>query len=183
MDGFTAAGLVLPVAARRPEAMVAIQALCASLVSAAAYIAFMVGEYSNGARVFTAPIDYRPPPEAICRNANQRRRMGCGAAAFVWYATPWTPQVQQQTQRVAPAAQQIANPPTTPSPPVSVCGGGTQRAPERRPYNSILPTRPSTEKLTRRPLPTLVSGLRAPVARYRSIDQYEYRVSSARYVF
>ena len=37
--------------------MAAIQALCATLVSATAYLAFMVGEYATGCRVFTAPED------------------------------------------------------------------------------------------------------------------------------
>ena len=84
VNGFTSAGLVMPLGATRPQAMQSIQALCNALVSATAYLAFMVGEYANGARVFTAPIDYYPPPEAICRTPEQRRKAGCAGAAFVW---------------------------------------------------------------------------------------------------
>jgi hypothetical protein len=83
-DGFTSAGLVMPVSSKRPEAMAAIQHLCAAVATSASYIAFMVGEYANGVRVFTAPVDYRPPPEAICRSPAHRRAMCRRGAAFVW---------------------------------------------------------------------------------------------------
>ena len=83
-NGFTSAGLIMPESASRPEAMHAVQALCTTLTTAAAYIAFMVGEYADGMRVFTAPVDYYPPPDAICRTPEQRRRAGLAGAAFVW---------------------------------------------------------------------------------------------------
>ena len=84
VNGFTSAGLVLPVATKRPEAMAAVQTLCTLLTSAAAYIAFMVGEYADGVRLFTVPLDYRPEPDFICHRPEQRQERGRRGAAFVW---------------------------------------------------------------------------------------------------
>ena len=82
VNGFSVVGLHLP-AEKRPIAMSRIQALCAMLVSTF-HIAFMVGEYLRGARLFTAPVDFAPPPRAICRTPQQRRRWAAGGATFVW---------------------------------------------------------------------------------------------------
>ena len=60
------------------------QALCTTLTIAAAYISSMVGESADRMRVFTAPADYDPPPDASCRTPEQRQRAGLAGAAFVW---------------------------------------------------------------------------------------------------
>ena len=65
-DGYTTAGLVMPPGSKRHEAMAHVQMLATAMVTCTAYIAFMIGEYANGARVFAAPVDYQPPAEAIC---------------------------------------------------------------------------------------------------------------------
>ena len=103
VDGFTTAGLVLPIATRRAAAMLEIQKLCGALVTSASYIAFMIGEYSNGTRVFTAPIDYCPPESASCRSPDQRRRLLTRGAAFVWC----TLAALQGTPLADPAARAI----------------------------------------------------------------------------
>ena len=84
VDGFTTAGLVMPIAAKRPDAMSAVQRLCSAVTMATSYIAFMIGEYTNGARVFTAPIDFYPRPDAICRTSEQRRTWQRRGVAFAW---------------------------------------------------------------------------------------------------
>ena len=48
VNGFTAAGLILPTQTKRPQSMAAIQALCAAITTTTAYMAFMIGEYANG---------------------------------------------------------------------------------------------------------------------------------------
>jgi len=83
-NGFTSAGLILPEPAKRPEAMAAIQGLCTAVTGAAAYLAFMVGEYANGVRVFTAPLDYCPEAACVCRSPRQRRERQRSGAAFIW---------------------------------------------------------------------------------------------------
>ena len=63
--------------------MAAIQSLC-NVVTTVAYLAFMVGEYASGLRLFTAPIDFRPPEAQIVRTPAQRRRCLQAGAAFIW---------------------------------------------------------------------------------------------------
>ena len=83
-DGFTTAGLVLPAQTKRSQSMAAIQALCTAIATTTAYMAFMIGEYANGTRVFAAPVDYSPPAELIVRTpAERHRKLSCGSA-FIW---------------------------------------------------------------------------------------------------
>ena len=83
VNGFTVHGVVLP-AATRSTAMTAMQKIVDACCSAAAYIAYMVGLYVGGARVFAAPVDFRPPAEAICYTPAQRVARGSAGVAFVW---------------------------------------------------------------------------------------------------
>ena len=83
-DGYTTAGLVMPPGSKRHEAMAHVQMLATAMVTCTAYIAFMIGEYANGARVFAAPVDYQPPAEAICATSQQRRRRAARGSAFIW---------------------------------------------------------------------------------------------------
>ena len=52
-NGFASAGLILPPATPRPDAMKRVQRLCKTMVSATLYLPFMVGQYITGAMLFT----------------------------------------------------------------------------------------------------------------------------------
>ena len=83
-DGFQSAGLILPVPTPRPQAMSLIHKLCLSVVSAALYLPFLIGQYSPGALLFAAPVDFAPPPESVVRSPSARAQALSSGAAFVW---------------------------------------------------------------------------------------------------
>ena len=83
-DGFQSAGLILPVPTPRPQAMSLIHKLCLSVVSAALYLPFLIGQYSPGALLFAAPVDFAPPPESVVRSPLARAQALSSGAAFVW---------------------------------------------------------------------------------------------------
>ena len=83
-DGFQSAGLILPVSTPRPQAMSLIHKLCLSVVSAALYLPFLIGQYSPGALLFAAPVDFAPPPESVVRSPLARAQALSSGAAFVW---------------------------------------------------------------------------------------------------
>ena len=82
-NGFTVHGAVIP-AATRSTAMTAMQKIVNACCAITAYIAYMVGLYVGGARVFAAPIDFRPPDADICHTPAQRRARIGVSATFVW---------------------------------------------------------------------------------------------------
>ena len=82
VNGFTVHGMVIP-SATRSIAMTAMQKIVDACCTAAAYISYMVGLYVGGARIFAAPIDFRPPAEDICRTPTCRLARGAAGAAFV----------------------------------------------------------------------------------------------------
>ena len=83
-NGFQSAGLILPVPTPRPQAMSLIHKLCLSVVSAALYLPFLIGQYSPGALLFAAPVDFAPPPESVVRSPLARAQALSSGAAFVW---------------------------------------------------------------------------------------------------
>ena len=110
-NGFTVHGAILP-AATRSTAMTAMQKIVDACCSAAAYIAYMVGLYVGGARVFAAPVDFRPPAEAICHTPAQRVARGSAGVAFVWCtlaALAGTP-VHDAAQRAVTSAASLIRP-------------------------------------------------------------------------
>ena len=84
VNGFTVMGAELPRRAARPAAMAAIQRACNAVVRGASALAFMVGEYVGGSRLFAAPLDVAPEERLVCHTPVDRvRRRGAGCA-FVW---------------------------------------------------------------------------------------------------
>ena len=83
VNGYTIHGMVIP-SATRSIAMAAMQKIVDACCTAAAYIAYMVGLYVGGARVFAAPIDFRPPAEDVCHTPAHRLARGAAGAVFVW---------------------------------------------------------------------------------------------------
>ena len=83
-NGFTSAGLVLPAASPRSRAMRLITHLSGSVVSAALYLPFMIGQYAPGAMLFATPVDFTPPTNVVVRSPTQRAQALAAGAAFVW---------------------------------------------------------------------------------------------------
>ena len=83
VNGFSIHGVVAPHRGLRSECMFAIQRLV-NLALGILSFAFMVGEYLGGARLFTAPLDFAPPPAAVCRTRKQRQRLLAAGGGFVW---------------------------------------------------------------------------------------------------
>ena len=81
-NGFSMIGLEAPPAARS-TVMARIRLLCAALVSAF-HVAFMIGKYASGLKVFAAPVDFAPEPGRVCRSPSQRLRWLAQGATFVW---------------------------------------------------------------------------------------------------
>lgn len=81
-DGFTVLGVHLNPSSRSLM-LRAVQRLCASLFSAS-QLAFMVGEYSPRARLFTTAVDFHPPPRNVIRTPAQRALALARGAIFVW---------------------------------------------------------------------------------------------------
>ena len=82
-NGYTVHGAVLP-PSTRSIAMAAMQKIVDACCSGITYIAYMVGLYVGGARVFAAPVDFRPPDIDICHTSAQRLARLSAGAAFVW---------------------------------------------------------------------------------------------------
>jgi hypothetical protein len=83
VNGFSIIGFEAPSRAARPACLLLVQRLVDLVVGALCY-AFMVGEYRKGARLFTAPIGARPPPETVVRTPAGRRRAQAARLGFVW---------------------------------------------------------------------------------------------------
>lgn len=66
-NGFVVTGTYVP-SEVKPAAMRSAQALCHRLFNSV-YSVFMVGQYANGVKVFTAPVDFLPRRAAIARSA------------------------------------------------------------------------------------------------------------------
>ena len=83
VNGFTVHGAILP-GATRSAAMIAMQRIVDACCTAAAYIAYMVGLYVGGARVFAAPVDFRPAEDTVCYTPSQRTARMSAGVTFVW---------------------------------------------------------------------------------------------------
>ena len=83
VNGFTIHGVLLPEGHDRPSYVQAVQPLVALAVGATSS-AFLVGEYVGGARLSTAPLDYRPPRRNICSTTANRLLLLAAGATFVW---------------------------------------------------------------------------------------------------
>jgi hypothetical protein len=84
VNGFTVVGMAPPARSTRPVAMKVVQELCQSVWQGARVLAFLVGEYASGARLFAAPADFAPPEASVCRTRPQRLRLLAAGATFVW---------------------------------------------------------------------------------------------------
>lgn len=86
VSGTRTVGVILPPGTARPQAiMMKVQALVRGLFGCAKIYSFrfLVAEYIGDCRLFTAPVDFAPPPALICRTAEDRRRQGRIGAAFL----------------------------------------------------------------------------------------------------
>ena len=83
-NGFTSAGIILPPATPRPDAMKRVERLCETMVSATLYLPFMVGQYATGAMLFTAPVHFMPEPSSIVRTPERRATLLAAGAGFLW---------------------------------------------------------------------------------------------------
>ena len=109
--------------------------LCAVLVTAA-HMIFMTGQYLAGAKLFAAPVDLAPVPDAVCRSGAQRlawRARGTTSAWCTLAALQGTPRSDARSRvPLAPA------PPLAPSPPRECSVAQPPR------YQTPLPTAPSS---------------------------------------
>ena len=83
VNGFTVIGMELPQRTSRATCMQMVQTWVPSLV-AARHVAFMIGEYVGGARLFALPVDAAPPGELVVRTPQQRVRQLAAGAGFMW---------------------------------------------------------------------------------------------------
>ena len=83
VNGFTIHGVLLPDGCSRPSYVQAVQPLV-KLAAGATASAFLVGEYVGGARLSTAPLDYRPQRRNICSTAARRLGQLSAGASFMW---------------------------------------------------------------------------------------------------
>ena len=103
VNGFTIHGVLLPEGHDRPSYVRAVQPLVALAVGATSS-AFLVGEYVGGARLSTAPLDYRPPRHNIFWTTAGRLRLLAAGATFVWCtlaALCGTPMADDRTQHAS----------------------------------------------------------------------------------
>ena len=84
VNGFTVVGIIPPARSTRPAAMKMVQEFCQAAWRGARVLAFLVGEYASGARLFTAPADFAPPEADVCRTRAQRLRLLAAGATFIW---------------------------------------------------------------------------------------------------
>ena len=111
VNGFVVHGAILP-DATRSTAMNAMQQIVNACYTAAAYIAYMVGLYVGVARVFAAPVDFRPAEDVICYTPAQRVARGSAGVAFVWCtlaALAGTP-LHDTAQRAVASASALIRP-------------------------------------------------------------------------
>ena len=83
VNGFTVIGMDLPARASRAAGVAVAQGWTDSM-STGRELAFMIGEYVDGARVATVPLEFAPAPTAVCRSAADRARLLSQGATFVW---------------------------------------------------------------------------------------------------
>ena len=83
-NGFASAELTLPFATPRPDAMKRVQRLCETMVSATLHLPFIVGQYSTGAMLFTAPVHFMPEPSSIVSTPERRAALLAAGASFLW---------------------------------------------------------------------------------------------------
>ena len=84
VNGFTAIGVSPPARTTRALTMKAIQKICSSMWGVASVIAFMVGEYAGGVRLFTAPADFAPLAASVCHTSAQRKAKLAAGVTFAW---------------------------------------------------------------------------------------------------
>ena len=83
LNGFTLLGANLEVATPRGVGL-AIATRWAEHAIRATSSTFLVGEYRDGARLFTAPLNYHPPASDVVRTPAERRARAKAGAAFAW---------------------------------------------------------------------------------------------------
>ena len=85
-NGFSVIGFEFAEDTPRSTTASAIQRLCSKACQGASLLAFMVGEYGNGHRLFTAPVEVIPQEAAVCRTKSQRLKRLAAGATLVWCA-------------------------------------------------------------------------------------------------
>ena len=83
LNGFTLLGAHLEVATPRGVGL-AIATRWAEHAIQATSSTFLVGEYRDGARLFTAPLNYHPPASDVVRTPAERRARAKAGATFAW---------------------------------------------------------------------------------------------------
>lgn len=83
LNGFSLLGADLHLSAPRSVAL-AIATRWAENAISAASSTFLIGEYSGGARLFAAPLNYNPPEADVVRTPAQRRTRARAGATFAW---------------------------------------------------------------------------------------------------
>ena len=83
-NGFTIHAALLPESSARPSYVRAAQAMVVAAVGVG-HSAFLVGEYVGGARLTVAPLDFRPPRAAVCRDRAKRISLLAAGGTFAWF--------------------------------------------------------------------------------------------------
>ena len=84
MNGFQTVGVELPQqGTARSCALKAAQDLV-SRIATPAPLAFMIGEYIEGARLCVAPLDFAPSAGEVCRSSAQRKKLLAQGRSFLW---------------------------------------------------------------------------------------------------
>ena len=86
VNGFSVVGFELPPDTPRSATANSIQRFCNRVHQGASILSFMVGEYSNGHRLFTAPVEVRPREAGVCRTKSHRLKLLASGATLVWCA-------------------------------------------------------------------------------------------------
>ena len=73
----------MPASESRSICMQGIQRIVGAMISVLCY-AFMVGEYLRGARLFTCPIQTRPPQTKVVRTPRERTQALAAGGGFAW---------------------------------------------------------------------------------------------------
>ena len=84
VNGFTVHGIITARDAPRSSAMGLIMRLVASAIPTVLALAYMIGQYASGCRLFAAPVDFAPPEHLIVRTGAQRRVRAAAGATFLW---------------------------------------------------------------------------------------------------
>ena len=96
VNGFTVLGAELPGSStpgrgRDPGLLTPTRSSCldwaqgvTDLATSVHHYAYMVGEYVGGARLLSAPLDFEPEAQQVCRSPSERRGLLRTGATFVW---------------------------------------------------------------------------------------------------